>query len=405
MNEFYGIFKKIAFDNHYVSVTKALNSAATTAETKATMKPLTKPEIQYAHMGQLIIHKDVCYASFLQNPGDDSEALDSKTSSITLAVFPLARALAEDFDPEKDIEYHKLGALGRSCAGYNSISVYKCTSMCMIGDELYICFCFQCEDQRFRVFRVVYDTKSGSIGKKTAVRLLYNGELFDLTDETLNRIYEERGFKKSNSTMVEIVSRWSEYKGEYYSTFLIGGTPNNGVIVKTRDFKVMEFIDVIPHNELGSAEAGSYVKDGVMYIACRQDYYVCRMLIIAYDIENGEWYDPNYIEDGTCRPWFFEKDGDLWLINTTEEFVRRYANLSKLNDFPKWERPGVQFDTVATLFDCGFYYAVAEYQGRHFFVSSGDISHHIIRFGELKITQRDPAQVNAKLLKLFEEDQ
>ena len=36
MRETYGIFKKLAADNHYTSLTKAVNSAFTTKETAAT---------------------------------------------------------------------------------------------------------------------------------------------------------------------------------------------------------------------------------------------------------------------------------------------------------------------------------------------------------------------------------
>lgn len=43
--------------------------------------------------------------------------------------------------------------------------------------------------------------------------------------------YEARGFKRSNEAIVEVVSQWSHYKGEYYTTFLIGGTPNNGIAI------------------------------------------------------------------------------------------------------------------------------------------------------------------------------
>ena len=91
------------------------------------------------------------------------------------------------------------------------------------------------------------------------------------------------------------------------------------------------------------------------------------------------------------------------MINTTEEYVRRYANISRIVLKPQWKLVGVAIDTIATLYDCGFYFAVTEYQGKHYFISSGGIEHHIIRFGELKLAQFDTAAVNDKLLKFFEE--
>ena len=69
--ENYGIFKHLANENPYVSLTKTLNSIKTTTETQKTLKRITKKGICYAHMGQLVIKDGVCYASFIQNPGDD----------------------------------------------------------------------------------------------------------------------------------------------------------------------------------------------------------------------------------------------------------------------------------------------------------------------------------------------
>ena len=399
----YGIFKRFATENHYNSIIKSLNSAVTTRDTKATMKPLTCPEIKYAHMGQLVIKDDICYSTFIQNPGDDGEQTYSQTSEIVLAVFSLEKVLSSDFIPERDIKYYPIGGIGHTCAGYKAKSIFKCNSMCLIGDKIYICFCFQTEDDSFRLFRIIYNINAESFESETAVKMLYNGKTYPFDDNITNRIYTETGFNTASNFIVEVVSRWNEYNGEYYATYLIGAGTNNGLVIKTKDFETMEYVSTIPNNELGSAEASSYIYKDVLYVACRQDYFNPFMVLNAYDLKTGTWYDPNYFEDGTCRPWFFEKDGELYLINTTEEYVRRYANISKIVIKPQWKLAGIPIDTVATIYDCGFYFAVTEYNGRHFFVSSGDIYHHIIRFGELKLKQFDPEVVNKKLLEIFEE--
>lgn len=404
MDKFYGIFKRLATENHYTDLTKSLNSAATTRDTKATMKPLTRAEIKYAHMGQLVIKDDICYTTFIQNPGDDGEQLYSQTSEIVLAVFSLEKALAPDFIPEQDITYYPIGGIGHTCAGHTAKSICKCNSMCLIEDEIYICFCFQTEDDHFQLFRIVFDILTGTFGKETTVKMAYRDKVYLFDADTTNFIYETEGRKNAENYIVEVVSRWSEYNGEFYATYLIGSsTTNNGIVIKTKDFETMEFVDTIPNNELGSAEASSYIYKDVLYVACRQDYFHPFMVLNAYDLKNGKWYDPNYFEDGTCRPWFFEKDGDLYLINTTEEYMRRYANISRIVIKPQWKLAGVTIDTIATLYDCGFYFAVTEYKGKLYFVASGGIEHHIIRFGELKLAQYDIASVNDKLLSLFEE--
>lgn len=403
-NKFYGIFKRLATENHYTDLTKALNSAAATRDTRATMKSIAHPGIQYGHMGELIIKDDVCYATFIENSGTDGEAHYSKTSGVVLAIFPLERVLADDFVPANDVKIHKIGSLGDSFAGYKSISIFKCTSMYLIGDLIHIVFNFQCEeDKRFRVFSVVYDIKQDKFLDGAPVKLRCGEEICDLTDEAVNRVYEERGFKRSNETIVEVVSQWSEYKGEYYTTFLIGGTPNNGLFVKTADFKTFDLVDVIPNNALGTAEAGCYIYKDVAYIACRQAFFQPYMVLNAYELKTKKWHNPTYIEDGTCRPWFFEKNGDLYLVNTIEEYHRRYTNISKFMFKHEWEEPGqalpgVAIDTVATLYDCGFYFAITEYKGKYYFLATKGIMY----FGELKLTEFDTETVNKKLLDFFE---
>jgi hypothetical protein len=196
----YGIFKRLATEtNHYTELTKALNSAKTTEDTKATMKVLTHPDIQYGHMGELVIKDDICYATFIQNPGNDGEELYSGTSGVVLAIFSLERALADDFKPENDVKIHKIGSLGDSFAGYKSMSIFKCTSMYLIDDIIHIVFNFQCEcDKRFRVFHVIYDIKADLFRDGEPVKLRVGDAVCDLTDEAINSLYEARGFKRSN---------------------------------------------------------------------------------------------------------------------------------------------------------------------------------------------------------------
>jgi len=108
----YGIFKQLATDNHYLSLTKTLNSARCTKETLKSLKRITKKEICYAHMGQLVIHDGICYTTFLQNPGNDGEEHSSVTSGVVLAVFTLEQAMSDAFDAEKDIEFYPIGQKG-----------------------------------------------------------------------------------------------------------------------------------------------------------------------------------------------------------------------------------------------------------------------------------------------------
>ena len=99
---------------------------------------------------------------------------------------------------------------------------------------------------------------------------------------------------------------WTECKGEYYSTFVLGSpTPNNGIVVKTRDFETVEFVNVIPYNENGSAEAISHIFDGQLFVACRQQWTLPYMLLMKYDIDKGEWKKPYRIEDANSRPNMF----------------------------------------------------------------------------------------------------
>jgi len=398
MNEYYGLFKKFSNDNHYVSLSKALNSAQTTRGTKPTMKPLTK---ECAHGGFLIIHRDICYTTFIHNYGAYNDDPFSPTLVLELGKFPLERALADDFDFEKDMEvvcFDKredlTGHLGLTCA-------LKCNSMCLVGDDIYITMGAQMNGKRYGLFSVKYDTLTGGITPAEQFTINYRGMEMPLDDETMNRIYLGEGYMRNEETILEATAHWSEYKGEYYTTFSMGGGKHNyGMVVKTKDFKTMDFVSIVRGNDKhGSCEIGSCIHNGLLYAACRQDWGVPYLLLVRYDLEKGEWKEPYAIEDANSRPWLFMYKDELYLYNTIQETYRLYANISKirtekcahnLKNFP--------IDTVATIYDCGSYHSFYVYGERIFFVCS---RMGLLWFGELKLAQNDPCAVNDRLIELF----
>ncbi len=397
--EDYGIYKFMCDHNGYTALAKSLSSAKSTKDTVATMKRITKSDIKYGHMGQLVIKDGICYSTFIQNPGDDTEVHDSVTSGVVLAVFKLEDAMSDTFDVEKHIEFFKIGSLGDTFAGYRAKSIFKDNSMCLVGDDIYIVFTFATEDNIAKMFSARFNTVSRTWHDETLCYLNYNGKEEIFSAEFINNIYAEKGYKNQNLNhdLIELVSQWSEYNAEYYATGVLTGATNNGFIVKTTDFKHYELVDTVPFNENGSAEIASIIIGNKMYLACRQNYSLAHIILSLYDLDTKEWGKYYEIADGTCRPWFFIKDGELYLINTIEELYRRYTNISRVF-YDGWFCRDIPIEEKATLYDCGYYFATAEYDGRIYFVSSKDT----ISFGELKLTFEDPEKVNEKLLKLFE---
>lgn len=398
----YGIFRKMASENHCVSLSKALNSAAATKYTLESLKRITRPEMRYGHMGQLVMKDGVCYATFIQNPGTDGEQHYSTTSEVVLAIFTLERWKETDFSPEKDVEILRIGGLGDECAGEKAVSIFKDNSMCLVGDDIYICFSFITDDGKSHIFRKTFHIPTHSWGEEAAVRLSYKGELYDFTDETLNRIYLDKGLEPRAGGLIELVSAWSEYKGEYYATGVAIERPNNGFIVKTADFKTMTLVDTLAFNDMGTAEIGSIIYHGRLYVACRQDYSIPYLYLNYYDLEKGTWGEAYRVEDGNVRPWFFILKDELYLVNTVEELYRRYSNVSHVrvtNRNIAFFDDKMPIETLATIKDCGSYFA---------FYNEGDEIYYIatkntISFGKLYTDFRTPEEVNEKLLALFGE--
>lgn len=399
--ENYGFFKHIATENAYVALTKTLNSAASTAETQKTLKRITKKDIVYAHMGQLIIKDGICYASFIQNPGKDGEDHASTTSGVVLAVFSLDAAESASFDPETDIAYYPIGSKGDSCAGYTAASIFKDNSMCMVGDLLYICFSFTAEDGCSRIFQKTFDTVSNTWVDEALVVLRYQSQNYDFSDKTINRIYTDKDVEPRADGLIELVSAWSEYNGEYYATGLTIEGPNHGLVVKTRDFRTMEFVDIVPFNDMGTAEIASCVFNGKLYVACRQDYGIPYLYLGSLDLKTLQWKPHYKIPDGNVRPWFFIYQDELYLLNTVQELRRRYTNISRVRTLNK----GDDFfddlcpvEIVATIKGCGSYYATSCYNGNIYFVSTLNTE----SFGKLCLHTYDEDEVNRKLLSLFD---
>lgn len=396
----YGIFKQLAGENHYSSLTKALNSASSTEKTQKTIKRITKKEIAYAHMGQLVIRDGICYATFLQNPGSDGEAHASETSGIVLAVFAVDAAMKDDFCVERDITFYPLGGKGDYCAGHRAASIFKDNSMCMVGELLHICFSFTTEDNNSHIFCKIFDTTKQAWSGENKVTLCYNNAEYDFSDETINRIYKDKGYAPRAKGLIELVSAWSEYNGEYYATGITIEGPNNGFVVKTSDFVSMQLVDVVPFNDMGTAEIASYVYRDALYVACRQDYGIPYLYVGMLDLKSMQWKHHYKIPDGNSRPWFFERKDGLYLMNTVQEAERRYANISRVRtmesniDFFKYMVP---VECVATLKDCGYYYATASHNGEVYFVCTKNTE----SFGKLVLELHDEEEINQKLLGLF----
>lgn len=399
LTDFYGIFKNFSSQNGYMSLSVAANSAKSTALTAPTLKKLTKNGIVYGHMGQIIIKNGVCYATFLQNSGTDGETLYSETSELVLAKFLLSDTLSDSFSPDTNTQVKAIGKLGSACAGHIAKSIYKDNAMCLIGNKLYITFMFISEtDSDAHLFRKVYNISSDTFEDEVVCEIEYKGKTYPFTNSTINMIYEENHVDQNASGIIEIVSEWSEYNSEYYATGINGDKPNNGFIIKTSDFKKYYFVDVLPFNDNGIAEIASIVHDNKLYVACRQNYGLPYLLLAFYNLQNGTWGTPYRIQDGNARPWFYKKDGALYLINTIEEYYRRYINISNVLT-SGYLGASAPIKTIATLYNCGSYIATSEYNDNTYYVCTYNGT---IYFGTLNVIVYNESTINNKLLKLLE---
>ena len=113
------------------------------------------------------------------------------------------------------------------------------------------------------------------------------------------------------------------------------------------------------------------------------------------------WLHYYRLPDGNVRPWFFEYKNELYLLNTIEERRRRYTNISKIRTWDVPQRFFANFnpaEVVATIKDCGFYFATATYGDDIYYVAT----HETESFGKLCLHFFDDDEVNEKLLSMFE---
>ena len=400
MNETYGIFKKLASDNHYFSLAKSLNSAYTSKNTVPTLRNLTG---ECSHGGYLVIHKGICYASFIHNYTERNDDPFSKGLVLELGIFPLERALSEDFDYKKDMELIRFDKNEELCGHINATCAFISNSLALIGDNLYITLGCQVDGGRYPMFTIVYDTNKKVFSPARETEMLYNGKVYPMDDETFSMIYLDGGCVHAGNGHLQATSRWSEYGGYYYSAFLVdGGINNNGIVVKTRDFHTYEFVSIVPENERGAAEIGTCIYENKLYVACRQRWTSPHMLFSRLNLDTGEWLEPYAIEDGISRPWMFIYKNEVYLYNTLDEGWRRLANISKVRtDKKAHNEKRSPLDTVATIYGCGSYHCFYVYEDRIFFVASYMGTVH---FGELKLKEYSAEAVNNKLLELFGED-
>ena len=400
-SEIYSLYKSEAYNNPYSMLSKMLNSAKFTEETQKSMKDISDVGVQYCHMGQLVIQDGICYATYLQNTGDDGEDHSSTTSGVVLAIFELDRVMSNDFDAQSDIEFYLVGSLGDPCAGLTATSIYKDNSMCLVGNKIYVCFSFTAEDGLSYIFSKAFDITKKEWVEENLVKLKYKGTEYDFTDKTINIVYKDKGLPERAKSLIELVSQWSEYKGEYYATGITIGGSNNGFVVKTKDFKTMTLVDAIPFNDYGESEVSSYIYKGKLFVACRQQNGKPYMYLGYLDLDTLTWGHYYKIADGNSRPWFFEKGGSLYLLHTTEEIYRRYTNISRIRvtDHDYNMMGDIHpIDTVATIKNCGSYFATYTYNNEVYFVCTQNTE----KFGKLYLNFYNEDNVNKKFTALFD---
>jgi len=399
MNRMYGIFKRQSADNHYDSLAKSLNSAHTTKETQQTLKPLTG---ECSHGGYLVIHKGICYASFIHNYQEHNDDPFSPSLVLELAIFSLERALSDDFDIKNDVKLVCFDKSDEITGHINKTCAFIGNSLALVGDDLHITLSCQVDGNRYPLFHVVYDTNTESFSKATETKILYKDNLLPLDDNTIDMIYSEHGVTSGAPGMIQTTSKWSEYKGYYYSAFLLDGSKSNsGIIIRTKDFDTMEFVSVLPENENCAAEIGTCIYENKLYTAARQSWTTPYLLFSRYDLDSGEWKEPYCIEDANSRPWMFIYKNELYLYNTIDEGWRRYANISKVRVDKKAHNPkNCPINTVATIYGCGAYHCFYIYEERIFFISTYKA---VVNFGELKLKEYSPEKVNERLVELLGE--
>lgn len=242
--------------------------------------------------------------------------------------------------------------------------------MCMEGNTIHMTFQFLPEtDGIAHLYKIDYNVRTGRFSGEEECFISYKGVVEPFTIKAVGRIIESEGgvAPQVKDNILELVSQWSRYKGWWYGTLACAGkTGSNGLVVRTRDFKIMEYVAMPPFNKDGMAEMSSIIRDGKLVVACRQNYGIFELLLSCYDLRKGAWGPVTTIVDGNSRPWFFERRGRLYLMNTPDK-PRKYIDISEL-DLTGGPDGSIAVSKVATLEDCGYYYATAEYKGQMYMV-------------------------------------
>lgn len=394
----YGVFDYMrnSDSNYYTKIGIMLDSAYNTKNT--VLKRITTSDIVYAHMPNMIINNGIVYLTYLQNTGSEGEGTYSTTSSVILAIFTIDRFSANDFDPTSDVEVYEIGRLGDTFAGYTAESIFKDNSMCLVNNIMYIPFMFiTAEEHIARMFTAKFNITTKAFETGIASSIIYKGETLDFNINTINTIYVKEGYKvvKTQDNIIELVSKWSEYNNEFYATLVCsGGKGNNGMVVKTSDFETFYFVSCIPFNNNGEAEIASIIYDNKLYVACRQNYGIPYLLLGYYNLSDSYWSAATEIPDGNSRPYFFVRNNKLYLMNTIQEYDRRYFNISQIKT-QHYSGTHIPISKVVSTYEnVGHYYAV---QDDYIVCIKNTIS-----FGLLSFRESDSYNVANRMLDIFE---
>lgn len=298
------------------------------------------------HVSTYIILDGIIYMTYYASTTKDTESSKDQTARF---------AFCPENDPE-DMTIVDLQGVGDELCGRKMTRVYDTILMYKGGDELYLMWTAQPEENYYR-FYCTFNMKTKTLGAIKANKFKVGDTVNDFSITGMKAALSNNGIPfKAMWSDIGIMQKLStrEENGEtYYYTGAYSG--NFNCIIKSRDFITWEYVATPDFINNSRWENATYVIGDRVYYFVRQQE--CEQgFLTAYDLVKGTWDAPVLIADTQSRSDFIVYKDELYLIHAPVN--REGFGIMKIN---KEDLANSEVVLVADMKESFFYPYVSVY--------------------------------------------
>ena len=262
------------------------------------------------HVSTFTIINQIVYMTYYANTRSTGEVAEEHT----------ARFVYCSLDDPNNKTFIDLQDVGETYDDKTVDAIYDTILMRKDDNTLYLMWTAKLDGMYYRLYRT-FDISTGELSD---IQKNYF-KVGDITNEFsisgMTSAFAENNIKHKPMTIdIGIMQKLSSRIEDGVTYYYTGCYANNfNCIIKSSDLITWEFVAMPDFDNASQFENAVYVLGDKVYYFVRQEWNYNNGFLTYYDLVNGTWHRPVYINDCQSRSDFFYYNGELYLIHAPKD--------------------------------------------------------------------------------------